>query len=146
MKSFKLHLFPKFLVVFIVLAVIPLIVVSRMVISINDSSLQFEVQRYHHALASSLAKSLDDRLLTLQTQLQMAITTLTDPHANLNEKQKILSLLLDSSPHLGIVSVVSPSGEELMKVYSPQLAPEVDANPDRYLTYHWNCLRHLKNP
>jgi hypothetical protein len=59
MGSLKIRLFPKFLIVLIFLAVIPAGLLSRIIISLNNSSLQFEVQRYHHIIAKSLAQNLD---------------------------------------------------------------------------------------
>lgn len=125
----RLRLFPRFLIVFTLLTVIPVGLVGRIVVGINDSSLQFEVQRYHHLLAKSYAQNFDERLSTFQTQLTIAITTLKDTSASWGEKQKILSTLIDSSPHIAIISAVSTSGQELIKVYNPTLEPELDQNP-----------------
>ena len=129
MRRLRLRLFPKFLAASVLLSVIPVVLVGQIVLRINTLSLQFEVQRYHHLLASSLANSLDVRLQTLESQLNIAIATMRDSSLTLVDKQRILSSLLDSSPHISILSLVGPKGNELMKVYNPTLAPELEKNP-----------------
>src|SRR5687767_11725987 len=68
---FRLRLFPRFLIVLMVLTVVPVALVGFIVVGINNDSLQFEVQRFHSKTAELLAKRFDSRLATLDTQLNL---------------------------------------------------------------------------
>jgi PAS domain S-box-containing protein len=113
----------------VLLTVIPVAFLGRIIVNINNESLQFEVQRYHLRLAESLADSFDERLSSLTNQLRMATDALNNPQASWEDRQKLLSAMIDASPHFAIISAVDPNGAEAIKAYNPQLAPEVDANP-----------------
>ncbi|MFN0117034.1 MAG: ATP-binding protein [Elusimicrobiota bacterium] len=127
--SFHLRLFPRFLILLLALAVIPVALVGRIIVKINDESLQFEVQRYHLKLAQSLSEKFDERLHSLVSQLNIGISAIKNPETTWEERQKLLSALIDSSPHFGIIAAVSHEGQELIKAYNPTIAPEVDKNP-----------------
>lgn len=127
--SFHLRLFPRFLVLLVLLSVIPAAIVGWVVVRINNESLQKEVQRYHVGLAQSLAKQFDERLTTVQSQLYLGIATIQNKELSWPVKYAFLQALLDSSERFGIISIVAPNGQELGKVYNPDLAPEVAANP-----------------
>lgn len=129
MNPFHLKLFPRFLILLVLMTVVPMTLIGHLIIRINDESLQFEVQRYHARLAESLAAKFDERLSTVQSQLHLGISALKNPLMDWNEKQTFLRSLLDSSPHLGIISVVAMTGAELIKVYNPTLAPDLEKNP-----------------
>lgn len=129
MFPLRLKLFPRFLILLILLSVIPVALVGRLVLNINNESLQFEVQRYHLHLAQSLAEKFDDRVTNIVSQLVVPIHSVSNPTIGWEERQKILGALIDSTPHFAILSVVTGSGAEVIKAYNPQLAPEVDANP-----------------
>ncbi len=126
---FRLRLFPRFLVFLLVLTVVPVALVGFLVVGINNDSLQFEVQRYHSKLAESLAKKFDIRLSTLETHLNLVKAAVQNPQESWENRQKLLSSLIDSSKHFGIISVVTPNGQEVLKAYDPERAPEIDANP-----------------
>lgn len=117
---------------------IPVALVSQVVLKINKNRLQLEVQRYHNLLASSLAQNIDERLTTVQSQLSMALATLKNPQSSWDDRQKMLSALVDSSSNFAIISAVSPQGGEMMKVYNPTLEPELEKNP--------SLSSHLKIP
>src|ERR1041384_4918351 len=105
-----LRLFPRFLIFLVLLTVLPVVFVSQIVIKINKERLQLEVQRYHTLLAKSLAEKLDERLVTLQSQLTMALSAFRNPNVGWEERQKLLSSIVDSSPYFGIISAVSNNG------------------------------------
>ena len=125
-----LRLFPRFLIYLILLTVTPVALVSHVVIKINKERLQQEVQRYHILLAGSFARNIDERLSTLQSQLSIALAAFKNPEVSWNERQQMLSALIDDpSSNFAIISAVSPRGQELMKVYNPTLSPELEKNP-----------------
>lgn len=125
----QLRLFPKFLILLVLISVIPVALIGRVVVQINDESLQFEVQRYHMRLATSLAKQIDERLNSVQSELSVATLALQDPTVGWPQRQYVLGALVDSSPHLAIIAAVTSAGREVMKVYNPTLAVDVEENP-----------------
>lgn len=129
MFNFQLRLFPRFLIFMVLLTVIPVGLVGNIVVGINNESLQKEVQRFHIKLAESLAEKFDERLLTLQSSLFLGISAIQDSTTGWKEKSTFLQNLLDSYEKFGIISLVGPTGQEVMKVYNPTIAPEVDENP-----------------
>lgn len=122
----------------VLLTVIPVAVVGYKIIKINNDSLQTEVQRYHIKTAQSLAQKFDDRLTTLQSNLFLGISAIQDPTTGWQEKSVFLQNLLDSYENFVIISLVSPQGQEIMKVYNPDKAPEVAENP--------SLINHAKSP
>ncbi len=126
---FRLRLFPRFLILLVLLSVLPVLLVGRIVVNINSESLQYEVQRYHLRLAQSMAEKFDERLSSTLSQLVFAIETLKNPGITWPERQKLLSALIDSSANYGIISAVTPAGQEVIKAYNPLVAPEVEQNP-----------------
>jgi len=129
MTPFRIRLFPRFLAFIVLLSVVPVAMVGWKVVGINSESLQDEVLRYHSHLAQSMADKLDERVSTLQSQLKMGIGAFVNPGIDWGERRNLLSLLIDSSPTFAIISAVTNEGKEIMKVYSPKLAPEVEENP-----------------
>lgn len=113
----------------VLLTVIPVALVGRIVVSINNESLQFEVQRYHLKLAQSLAEKFDERLASIVSQLALAIDAIKNPAVGWDDRQKLLGALIDSSPHFGIISAVTADGQEVIKAYNPLIAPEIEQNP-----------------
>jgi len=138
MLGFHLRLFPRFLIYMVMLTVVPVALVGHIVLGINNESLQNEVQRYHIKLAESLAEKFDERLTTLQSSLFLAITAIQDPTQGWQQKSSFLQNLLDSYDQFGIISLVGVDGTEVMKVYDPIIAPEVDENP--------SLINHNKSP
>lgn len=135
---FRLRLFPKFIILLCIISVLPAAFIGRMIVDINNDSLQYEVQRYHLRLARSLSQQLDERLLTLRSQIEMAVSAFQNPDVGWDERQYLLSLFIDTSLYIGIVAAITPDGQEIMKVYDPLIAPEVDANPE--------LISHVKLP
>ncbi len=129
MFGLNLRLFPRFLIWLLLIAVVPVAVVGKIVVGINNESLQFEVQRYHLKLAQSLAEKFDERLASIVGQLALALDTIKNPSASWEDRQKMLSALIDASPNFGIISAVASNGNEVIKAYNPVLAPDVDKNP-----------------
>lgn len=126
---FRLRLFPRFLLFLTLLSVIPVALIGRIIVDINNESLQEEVQRYHLLLARSLADKVNERLTSVLTQLKIGISAIEDPTVSWNERQKLLTSLLDASPHILIISAVTTKGAELIKTYNPQLALETGERP-----------------
>lgn len=129
MFALNLRLFPRFLILLLLITVIPVAVVSRIVVGINNESLQFEVQRYHLKLAQSMADSFDERLASIISHVVLALDAIKNPAATWEDRQKMLGALIDASPNFGIISAVAANGNEVIKAYNPTLAPEVDKNP-----------------
>ena len=129
MTPIRLKLFPRFLIVLLLLTVIPVSLVGLLIVRINDDSLQKQVQRYHIELAASLANRLDERVATIQSQLFLGVTAIQNPTMSWEAKQAFLRSLLDSSEQFGIISVLTVNGQELIKVFNPVLAPDLNDNP-----------------
>jgi PAS domain S-box-containing protein len=136
--SFHLKLFPRFLLLLVLLTVIPVAFLGHTIVNLNNESLQGEVQRYHLRLAQSLADTFDARLASLTNELRMATNAIQNPDASWEDRQKILSALIEASPHFGIIAAVATNGNEMIKAYNPQIAPEVEQNP--------SLLSHLQLP
>jgi signal transduction histidine kinase/HAMP domain-containing protein len=124
-----LKLFPRFLIYLVLLTVLPVWLASQIIIKINKDRLELEVQRYHTLLAESLADKLDERLSTLQTQINLALSAFKDAESSWQERNALLSSLVDASNYLGIISAVTGGGQEVLKVYNPAIAPELEKNP-----------------
>ena len=136
--SFHLKLFPRFLLLLVLLTVTPVAFLGHIIVNLNNESLQGEVQRYHLRLAQSLADTFDARLSSLTNELRMATNAIQNPDASWDDRQKLLSALIDASPDFGIISAVAPNGSEMIKAYNPQIAPEVEQNP--------SLISHLPSP
>jgi len=121
----KLRLFPRILILLLLITVVPVGLVGRIVVGINNESLQFEVQRYHLKLAQSLAEKFDERLTSIVSQLSLALDTIKNPTTSWEDKQKLLSALIDSSPNFGIIAAVASNGEEVIKAYNPSSPPKL---------------------
>src|SRR4051812_43658342 len=117
--TFQLKLLPRFILLLVLLTVIPVAFLGRLIVNVNNESLQFEVQRYHLLLAQSMADTFDARLSSLMSQLRMAAESIKNPEASWDDRQKLLSALIDSSPHFAIISAVAVNGDEVIKAYSP---------------------------
>src|SRR4051812_15833974 len=104
--SFHLKLFPRFLLLLVLLTVTPVAFLGHIIVNLNNESLQGEVQRYHLRLAQSLADTFDARLSSLTNELRMAADAIQNPDASWEDRQKLLSALIDASPDFGIISAV----------------------------------------
>lgn len=112
------------------LTVLPVVLVGRIMLNINDESLQFEVQRYHLRVVQSLAEKFDERQATMLAHLTLGVESLQNPTASWMDRQKALSSLIDADPHFGIIAAVTADGREIIKAYNPTVAPEVEQNPE----------------
>ncbi len=77
-----------------------------------------------------MAEKFDERLSTLQSHLRVGVATIQNENLSWPAKYAFLQNLLDSYERFGIISIVAPTGQELGKVYNPDMAPEVAANPE----------------
>jgi HAMP domain-containing protein len=116
-----LRLFPRFLVLLVLLSVVPTAIVGWIVVGINNESLQKEVQRYHLGLADSMSEKFDERLAAIQSQMRMGVATIQNQSLSWPIKYAFLQNLLDSYERFAVISIVAPTGEELGKVYNPDI-------------------------
>lgn len=129
MFHFHKRLFPRFIIWISLISVLPVGWVGLKIIQINNENLQTQVGRYHIQIAESLAKKLDERLSALEVALHLVINSVQNPEFSWEEKSSLLKALLDSTKYFGIISVIGPDGQELLKVYEPTIAPEIEENP-----------------
>jgi len=129
----KLKLFPKFLSIMVILAVVPLIIVGLRMININRVALQGSILELHTHMASSLAEKIDDYMSNLEGKLSFIVNSENVTGMSWAQRQAMLQSLLETSRHFVNISVVDKEGNELIKVYNPAIekAPSlVKRTPD----------------
>jgi PAS domain S-box-containing protein len=127
--TLRLPLFLKVALLMVGLGTLPLAMVGIKILRLNRDSLQYEVLRYHTHLAQSLADKLNNSLTGMEEQLRFVVTSVKSVHVSWSEKQSILQSLVDASPSFALIAVLSPQGEEITKVYSPDLEPALASAP-----------------
>src|SRR5262245_14126991 len=127
-SRFRFRLFLKVALLMVGLSTIPLTVVGLRMLTLNKDSLQYEVLRYHTALAQNLAEKLDGQMAGLDEKLKFAVKSLQSD-LPWTEKQSILQALVDSSPQFAVIAIVARDGKEFIKVYNPTWEPTLAAFP-----------------
>jgi PAS domain S-box-containing protein len=120
----KIRLFHKFIFIMVVLAVVPLSIVGLRMININRVALQDSILELHTHLAQSLAEKIDDYIDNLRGKLSFIITSQKIAQMSWQEKRVLLKSLLETSEDFVTISIIDNKGEEIIKVYNPNLEKE----------------------
>jgi len=136
MKAPSLRLFAKVTIIMVSMAVVPLAILGTQILNLNKESLQYEVLRFHSHMAESLADKINNHIVFLDEKLSFAVTTLESKDISWTEKQSILQSLIEASSNFSIIAIVTRDGKEFIKVYNPELEPELAKNPA--LAFHNN--------
>lgn len=115
---FRLSLFTKFIIAMVSLAAIPVIITGWQLIEINRKGLEGTILELHTHLAESLSEKINTYLEHLENQMQFVIKSITEAKG---QSQAILQALLDSDQDFVSISLVNRKGNEIFKVYNPDL-------------------------
>lgn len=127
-----LKLFPKFVLAFLLISVIPLSIggfflirlnhrIAERMINVNQESLQGSILELHTHLASSLAEQIDQYIINLRQKLFFLIVSLKSSEISWQEKQALLQAFLSANEDFMVVSIVNEKGEELIKALNNSL-------------------------
>jgi len=119
--AIRIRLFYKFIFIMVILAVLPLSIVGLKMININRVALQDSILELHTHLAQSLAEKIDDYVDDLRGKLSFIITSQKIAQMSWSEKRVVLKSLLETSEDFVTISIVDSKGEEIIKVYNPNL-------------------------
>jgi len=119
--ALRIRLFHKFILIMIVLAILPLSIVGLRMININRVALQDSILELHTHLAQSLAEKIDDYVDNLRGKLSFIITSQKIAQMSWPEKREVLKSLLETSEDFVTISIVDSKGDEIVKVYNPNL-------------------------
>jgi len=119
--ALRIRLFHKFILIMVVLAVLPLSIVGLRMININRVALQDSILELHTHLAQSLAEKMDDYVDNLRGKLSFIITSQKIAQMSWSEKRDVLKSLLETSEDFVTISIVDSKGDEIIKVYNPNL-------------------------
>lgn len=122
----QIKIFPKFVVVMILISVIPLVLIGLRMIEFNRISLQGAILELQINLASSLAEKIEDYMVNLNREFIRVIGCLETSAVTWAERQRELQSTLDANPEIINISFVDQEGNELLKVYNPDLEKEVE--------------------
>lgn len=114
----RLSLFTKFIIAMVSLAAIPVIITGWQLIEINRKGLESTILELHTHLAESLSEKINTYLERLENQMQFVIKSITEAKG---QSQSILQALLDSDQDFVSISLVNRKGDEMFKVYNPDL-------------------------
>lgn len=120
----RIKIFAKFVIVMILIAVIPLAMIGLRMIKINRLSLESSILELQINLASSLAEKIDDYIANLNSKLIQVISSLEMRALSWAERQTTLQSVLEANPEIVNISLVNQEGDELLKVYNPDLEKE----------------------
>ncbi len=128
----RIKLFHKFVIIMILLAVLPLLIVSfgfkplnfQGLVAINRLALEDAILELHIQLASSLSEKIDDYINNIKKDLSFMIGSQRIGLMSWQKKEAVLRSLLVSSEDFVSVSIVDRNGNEMIKAYSPDVQEE----------------------
>jgi signal transduction histidine kinase len=120
----KIKLLYKFIIVFVLVAVIPLSFVGYKTVEINQEALRNSTRTNHINTAKYLADRVDVFIGALREKLLFLIKSQSVAALDFNGKQVLIRSLLSSSDYFITVSMLNSSGEEYIKTYHPDYEGE----------------------
>src|SRR5262245_2780139 len=114
----RFGLYPKFMLLMVSLAIIPVAFAGYQVISLNESGIQAAVLELQTKLAESLAEEVGERLRTTDDKVQFTLTALSQ-NLDWRAKQALLQSFLETHPGTSELAILDAKGQELLKVYDP---------------------------
>ncbi|TBR19946.1 sensor histidine kinase [bacterium] len=132
-------LFRRFLLAMCVLALAPAAFMAYQLIALSRDGIQAAVLELHVKLAEKTAQSVSMYLGNLDEKLRFTVAALKRPNLDWTTRQELLRSLVESHTDLEEVSILSTKGQELLKVFNPQLvqretAPDYPHDPG-YVEY-----------
>ncbi|MFH1283055.1 MAG: ATP-binding protein [bacterium] len=109
-KKPKIKLFYKFGIIMVLLATIPVAVVSWRTYSINQNGMQSVILELHTKMVTSLADKINTHIQQIDRQIQFIMRNLTTPG-----RDEIFLSLVDSNPDYLSISIVKKDGKEQKK-------------------------------
>jgi PAS domain S-box-containing protein len=113
-------LYPKFMLLMVALAVIPVAFAGYQVIWLNESGIQAAVLELQTKLAESLSEELAEGLRTTDDEVQFTLTALSQ-NLDWRAKQSLLQSFIETHRGTEELAILDAKGQELVKVYDPQL-------------------------
>jgi len=105
----RLKLFPKFVIILVLLAVIPATIVGLRTIKINQEGMQAAILELHTNSATYLANDIQKFLQSLDREIQYILRTLS-AEMSWTDRQSVLQALLDTNENIASVSIVDRKG------------------------------------
>ncbi|MFH1258825.1 MAG: ATP-binding protein [Elusimicrobiota bacterium] len=132
-----LKLFPKFVLAFLLISVVPLALggfllirlnhrIAERMINLNQETLQGSILELHTHLASSLADRIDQYVNNLKQKIFFLNASLKSAEIPWAEKQALLQSFLSTNEDFLVVSIVNEKGDELIKALNNNAATEDD--------------------
>ena len=121
MKKIKMKFFAKVMIILALLSLIPLLFLGQRLININRITLKRMVMEQHISTAENLADKLDKYFENLSKSIIFITQTQGLNTVPEYSRAQMLKALLSSSKNIETIAVVSPAGEEQMKLYNAKL-------------------------
>ncbi len=113
----RLKLFPKFLIVMSLAALVPLSLLGYRLINIGQLGVKTAILELHLGMADNIASAYRGNLERIHSKAVFLRETVGK--MDWDSRQAVLAAFVDSSPEITEVSLVSGQGAEVMKVFSP---------------------------
>lgn len=123
MRWLKSGLFRKFVTVMGAVALIPVVFLGFKLTGISRAGIQDAVLELHTKLAEKLAEQVDDYFKVSDEKIRFALAAL-QKRLDWPEKQELLRSLIETHADIVEITMVSPKGQEMLKVYNPDLTTE----------------------
>ncbi|HBE89069.1 MAG TPA: hypothetical protein DDW67_08030 [Elusimicrobia bacterium] len=113
----RLKLFPKFLIVMSLAALVPLALLGYRLIDIGQLGVKTAILELHLGMADNVASAYRANIEKIHSKVVFLRDTVG--RMDWDARQAVLASFVDSSPEILEVSLVSGQGAEVMKVFSP---------------------------
>ncbi|KAF0126921.1 MAG: two-component system NtrC family sensor histidine kinase KinB [Elusimicrobia bacterium] len=113
----RLKLFPKFLIVMSLAALVPLALLGYRLIDIGQLGVKTAILELHLGMADNVASAYRANIDKIHSKVVFLRDTIG--RMDWDARQAVLTSFVDSSPEILEVSLVSGQGAEVMKVFSP---------------------------
>ena len=121
MRWLRTGLFPKFLIVMGILAILPVTYLGFYVVNKSRAGMQEAVLELHRKVAERMALEVSNYFKVNEDKLAFALASLQKDMA-WTDKQELLKTLIDTHPNIIEISIINPKGGEVVKVYNPDLS------------------------
>ena len=120
MRSIRFGLYPKFILLMVSLAVIPVGFSGFQLIALSQSGIQGAILELQTKLAEKLSQSVDQFLKTTDEKVRFTLFSLEQP-MDWRQKQLLLQALLQAQEGAGEIAVLNARGAEVVRVFNPAL-------------------------
>jgi PAS domain S-box-containing protein len=123
MRWLRSGLVRKFVLVMGALALVPVAILGYQLINISRRGIQAAVLELHTKLAEKLAEQVDDYFRVSNEKIGFALASL-GKRMDWQDKQELLKSLIETHGDIVEISMVNAEGNEVLKVYNPDLTKE----------------------